>query len=87
MKKIKVNRNKKEGDEDMKIKVEKIIEKYGTDYITAGNLDVEGITEISLEEAMHLPERGICIDKEEDIYTQDLPQEERESALLRIFGM
>ena len=71
----------------MKIKVEKIIEKYGMDYITAGDLDVGGITEISLEDALHLPGRGICLDKEQDIYTNDLPSEECESTLLRIFGM
>ncbi len=86
MKVIKANRNNKEGDIRMKIKVEKIIEKYGMDYITAGNLDVGRITEI-LEGAMHLPGRCICLDKEQDIYTNDLPLEECESTLSRIFGM
>lgn len=71
----------------MKVKVEKIIEEYGMDYTTAGNLDVNGTTEISFEDAMHLPGRGVCLDKEQDIYTQDLPLEERKSALLQIFGM
>lgn len=61
----------------MKINVEKIIEKYGVDYITARNLDAKGITEISLEEA--IPRRGICLDKGQDIFTNDLPLEERES--------
>lgn len=69
----------------MKVKVEDIIEKCGMDYVTAGNLDIEEITEISFEEVMHLPGRGICIDIEQDIYTNDLPQEERKSALSEIF--
>lgn len=71
----------------MKIKVEKIIERYGMYYITAGNLDEGGITEISLEDALHLPGRGLCLDKEQDMYTNDLPSEECELALSRIFGM
>lgn len=71
----------------MKIKVENIIEKYGMDYITTGNLDIEGITETSLEEAIHLPGRGVCIDKEQDIYTNDLPLEERELSLSIIYQM
>lgn len=71
----------------MKIKVEDIIKKYSMDYITAGNLDVNGITEISFEDAIHLPGRGICIDPEQDIYTNDLPLEERESFLMRIYQM
>lgn len=45
MNKLKITRNNKEGDVYMKIKVENIIEKYGMDYITVGNLDV-----LSLEE-------------------------------------
>lgn len=71
----------------MKIKVEKTIEKYGMDYIAAGNLDIKGITEISLEDALHLPGRCICIDKEQDIYTNDLPLEERELSLSIIYQM
>ena len=63
----------------MKIKVEKIIEKYGMDCITVGNLDIGKITEISIEKAMHLP--GICINKD------DLPLEECELYLSRIYQM
>jgi hypothetical protein len=62
-----------------------IIEKYGLDYKTAVSLDVNGGTEISLEEAMNLDGRGIVIDKDQDIYTNDLPQEERKSSLLTVF--
>ena len=40
---------------------------------------------ISFEEAMSLNGRGILIDKEQDVYTNDLPQEERKSNLLVIF--
>ena len=40
MKKLKITRNNKEGDVYMRMKVENIIEKYGMDYITVGNLDV-----------------------------------------------
>lgn len=62
-----------------------IMEKYGMDYKTAVNLDMEGKTEISFEEAMNLDGRGIIIDKDQDICTNDLPQEERKSSLLTIF--
>lgn len=67
----------KEGDGDMKIKVEKIIEK--SDYITVGNLDIGKITEISIENAMHLP--GRCVNKD------DLHLEECELSLSRICQM
>ena len=69
----------------MKIKIADIIEKYGMDYATAISLDIKGISEISFEEAMHLDGRGIVIDSEQDIYTNDLPQEERKSSLAMIF--
>lgn len=69
----------------MKIKVTSVIEKYGMDYETATNLDMEGRTEISFEEAMCLDGIGILIDKEQDIYTNELPQEERKSRLSIIF--
>lgn len=69
----------------MKIKVDEVIEKYGADYKTAKSLYVGRKTEISFEEAMSLNGRGILIDKEQDVYTNDLPQEERRSNLLMIF--
>ncbi len=69
----------------MKINIDSVIEKYGMDYNTALYLDIERKTEISFEEAMYLNGRGIFIDKEEDICTNDLPQEERKSMLLTIF--
>jgi hypothetical protein len=62
-----------------------IIGRYRLDYKTAVNLDMKRKTEISLEEAMNLEGRGIIIDKEQDIYTNDLHQEERRSSLLTIF--
>jgi len=68
----------------MKIKVAEVIEKYGMDYNTAISLDVKG-TEISFEDLMHLDGRGIVIDKEQDIYTNDLGHEERESINSVIF--
>jgi hypothetical protein len=71
----------------MKIRVIDIIEKYGMDYRTAISLDMKGKTEISFEEAMCLDGRGILVDKGQDIYTGDLPQEERKSKLLRIFKL
>lgn len=70
----------------MKMKIEDIIGEHGMDYITAGNLNIERITEISFEDAMCLPGRGICIDKDQDIYTNDLPLEERKEAISMIFG-
>lgn len=66
----------------MKIKIDNLIEKYGMDYATAINLDIEEKTEISFEEAMHLHGRGILIDEEQDVYTNDLPQDERKSSLM-----
>lgn len=69
----------------MKIKIDDIIEKYGMDYNSAINLDMEGRKEISLKEAMNLQGRGIIIDKEQDIYTNDLPHEERKSSVSMIF--
>ena len=69
----------------MKIRAVDIIEKYGMDYKTATNLDMEGTTEISFEEAMCLKGRGILLDEEQNVYTNDLPQEERKLCLLTIF--
>lgn len=69
----------------MKIKIDDIIEKYGMNYATAMNLDIEGKKEISFEEAMRLRGRGILIDRKQDTYTNDLPQGERKSALSEIF--
>lgn len=70
----------------MKIKIDDIIEKYGMNYATAMNLDIEGMKEISFEEAMCLRGRGILIDRNKDIYTNDLPQEERKRILSGIFA-
>ena len=69
----------------MKIKVCNIVDKCGMDYTTIVNLYTEGKTEISFEEAMSLRGRGILVDKEQDIYTNDLAQEERKSSLSTIF--
>jgi hypothetical protein len=73
----------------MKIRIDDVIEKYGMDYAGALNLDVEGRNEgraeISFEEAMNLHGRGILVDKEQDIYTNDLAQEERKRSILAIF--
>ena len=69
----------------MKIKLADIIEKYGMDYIIAINLDIEGMTEISFEKAMCLDGRGIFIDKEKHIYTNDLPLDERKITLSKMF--
>ena len=69
----------------MKIKVGDIVDKCGMDYTTVVNLYTEGKTEISFEEAMSLRGRGILVDKEQDIYTNDLAQEERKSELSGIF--
>jgi hypothetical protein len=68
------------------MKIDKIIEEYGMDYITGLDLDVKRIIEISLEDAMHLNGRCVLIDKEQDIYSNDLPLDERRSALQYIFG-
>ena len=69
----------------MKIRVGDIVDKYGMDYTTVVNLYTEGKTEISFEEAMSLRGRGILVDKEQDIYTNDLAQEERKLSLSTIF--
>ena len=69
----------------MKIKLDDIVDKCGMDYTTVVNLYTEGKTEISFEEAMSLRGRGILVDKEQDIYTNDLAQEERKSELSEIF--
>lgn len=69
----------------MNIRIADVIEKYGIDYTTAVSLDIEGRTEISFESAMDLHGRGILLDKEQNIYTNDLPRDERRSALSEIF--
>lgn len=69
----------------MRIIIDTVIEKYGMGYNTVASLEAEGRKEISFEDAMCLDERGIIIDEEQDIYTGDLPREERKSNLLRIF--
>ncbi len=69
----------------MKIKIDDLIKKYRVDCTTAINLDIGRRTETTFAEMMNLSGRGILIDEEQDIYTNDLPRDERKSALLEIF--
>ncbi len=55
------------------------------DYTTAINLDIGRRTETTFIEMMNSSGRCILIDKGQDVYTSDLPRDERKSALLEIF--
>lgn len=63
-----------------------LTKRFVFDYETSVDLEIRGIEDISFEDSMKLRGRGILIDSEQDIYSNDLPHDERRSVLYAIFG-
>lgn len=65
----------------MDIKNDKIIENIESEYRTDLYVGINNIRHMSIDDLMKIPGRGVLVDKEQDIYSNDLPRKERKSYL------